>query len=118
MTWGTRATRRLAQLVRDTYGTTCYLCREPIDMAAPPRTRRAFSVDHLTPRSKGGSNDLPNLRPAHFGCNASRGNRPIRSRRHVVSEAHFFRAATAGDPAPPRPFSPQTQQIGTEKRQL
>jgi 5-methylcytosine-specific restriction endonuclease McrA len=34
-------------------------------------------VDHLIPRSKGGGNDMGNLRPAHQRCNSRRGNRPL-----------------------------------------
>ncbi|WP_210416758.1 HNH endonuclease [Microcella sp.] len=32
-------------------------------------------MDHVIPRSHGGYWELENLRPAHYGCNSSRGNR-------------------------------------------
>jgi 5-methylcytosine-specific restriction endonuclease McrA len=51
---------------------TCWLCGEPIDFDAPPRTSRSFSVDHIRPKSR-----YPelryvrsNLRAAHYGCNS------------------------------------------------
>lgn len=61
-------------------GTPCHLCGQAIDTRPPnaggpePRTRWAFSVDHLIPRSKGGASTLANSAPAHHGCNSSRGN--------------------------------------------
>lgn len=36
----------------------------------------ATTVDHIVPRSHGGSDDPSNLAAAHAGCNYSRGNRP------------------------------------------
>ena len=45
----------------------CHLCGAP----------GAESVDHLIPRSKGGTNDLRNLAPAHISCNARRGARSL-----------------------------------------
>lgn len=34
------------------------------------------TVEHLVPRSRGGSDDLSNLRVAHHTCNVRKGNRP------------------------------------------
>jgi len=56
------------------YGTDCYLCNEPIDLAAarsPGREGWQFSlhVDHVQPLSKGGPDSLSNVRPAHGRCN-------------------------------------------------
>lgn len=52
----------------------CWICGEPIDWAAPPRSPRAYSADHKTPTSLGGGDALSNLAPSHYGCNSSRGN--------------------------------------------
>ncbi|MEU1585224.1 HNH endonuclease [Micromonospora sp. NPDC005710] len=46
-------------------GHVCSLCRR----------RPATTADHILPLSKGGSNDLTNLRPACGPCNYGRGNR-------------------------------------------
>lgn len=62
-------------------GSPCHLCGRPIDTRPPdkggpqPRSRWAFSADHIAPRSKGGQTVLSNYRPSHYGCNARRGNR-------------------------------------------
>lgn len=40
-------------------------------------TTEGATVDHVIPRSLGGSDDLSNLRLAHWSCNRAKGNRPI-----------------------------------------
>ena len=69
MSWGGRKVPRLRALVVATYGRTCHLCGMYI--------RGQVSVDHIIPRSKGGTDDIANLRPAHPRCNSRRGNRDI-----------------------------------------
>lgn len=73
---GGRELRSLAGLVVAEWGTTCWLCHRPIDLDTPRRTPLGLSIDHVIPRSKGGTNALENLRPAHLACNSARGNRP------------------------------------------
>lgn len=64
-------------------GVACYwhqfgTCRHegaPIIYDGNPRDTQAFSVEHRTPRSTGGSRDDPaNWEAAHYGCNSARGN--------------------------------------------
>lgn len=62
--WEGRYARRLVAITLHTYGTVCHLCRQD----------GARTADHLIPRSKGGSDDPANLRPAHQGCNSLRNN--------------------------------------------
>lgn len=58
--------------------TPCWLCqgkRGPIEYDAPPSTPLSFSVDHVIPTSLGGDPmRREGWKPAHFGCNSSRGN--------------------------------------------
>ena len=56
----------------------CWLCRQAIDWTAPPDDPASFSVDHVQPLSTHPwlAEDPTNFRPAHRGCNTSRGNRP------------------------------------------
>ena len=56
-------------------GSICSLCGEPIEFDRPRWHPRGPSMDHRVPRSKGGTWDRSNLRPAHYGCNSARGNR-------------------------------------------
>ncbi|MBW4652384.1 MAG: HNH endonuclease [Kaiparowitsia implicata GSE-PSE-MK54-09C] len=55
-----------AQLISD-YGLRCWWC----DYCLP---EEKLTLDHLKPKSRGGSNSLENLRLACFPCNNSRGN--------------------------------------------
>jgi 5-methylcytosine-specific restriction endonuclease McrA len=55
-----------AQLI-DKFGLCCYWCRCGF-------TVDKLTLDHLMPRSLGGSNSLENLRLACRPCNSSRGN--------------------------------------------
>lgn len=54
---------RLTTWTRMTYGGRCCYCR-----------RRADTIDHVVPLSRGGSNDVANMRPCCRGCNAAKGN--------------------------------------------
>ena len=59
-------------------GDRCGICRRRVDITLKSGTRgsrRGPSVDHIIPRSKGGSDDPANLRLTHWGCNQKRGNR-------------------------------------------
>lgn len=63
--WGGRyAVRKTAECLA-WWGNRCHLCSDP----AP-----ATTADHVTPRSKGGTDELSNLRPAHHSCNSARGD--------------------------------------------
>jgi hypothetical protein len=64
---------QLARIVeRD--GWTCWLCGGAIDPAAPATGPWRATVDHLVPRSRGGTSELTNLRVAHRRCNNRRGS--------------------------------------------
>jgi hypothetical protein len=57
-------------------GWVCWICKGRIDPSkVPSRHRRAPSVDHVIPvGAPDWSDDDANLRAAHYGCNATRGN--------------------------------------------
>lgn len=63
-----------AQVVEKSNG-ICALCGEPIDMTLKNPHRSSFSVDHIIPLSKGGSNLFDNVQAAHLSCNSSKNNR-------------------------------------------
>lgn len=68
----------LLQYLVDRDGDRCGICNRPVDITLKSGTRgsrRGPSVDHIVPRSLGGTDDLSNLRLAHWGCNQKRGNR-------------------------------------------
>ena len=56
------------------HGTKCHLCGKDIDFAAPRRVgyrgwENALHLDHVLPLSKGGSDELENVKPSHGYCN-------------------------------------------------
>lgn len=66
--------------VFEAYGKSCYLCQKPIDFDAPRSTKKegwkkGLHIDHVIPISKGGSDTLKNVRPAHAICNMKKGTR-------------------------------------------
>jgi 5-methylcytosine-specific restriction endonuclease McrA len=64
-------TQRHAIYERD--GWTCWLCEEPVDRdLIGSRDHWRPSLDHVIPRSSGGSNEDSNLRLAHWWCNCVR----------------------------------------------
>lgn len=52
--------RKLRDIIYYIYGNLCHYCQ----------TEVAVSIDHVIPLSKGGTNDIWNLRPACFRCNS------------------------------------------------
>lgn len=68
-----RVTRLMA---RD--GLCCAICAELLQRSVrDPESPRYITFDHIVPRSKGGLDELANLRLAHRRCNESRGNDPV-----------------------------------------
>lgn len=64
--------------VLEMYGNNCHICNEPIDLEAPRWTYQdgwemGLHIDHLIPLSKGGSDTIDNVRPAHGVCNLRKG---------------------------------------------
>ena len=73
-----RPERRLAIYLRD--GLACAYCGHAAEESA------ALTIDHLTPWSKGGSNESENLLTACERCNKSRGTRSVRAFSRAVAK--------------------------------
>lgn len=52
---------------------SCAICETPVDRDAHWNDDMAPSLDHIRPRSLGGTHDAGNLRTAHRLCNSVRG---------------------------------------------
>lgn len=65
--WNGRKIAALQASVFAEQGRVCHLCGRP----------GADTLDHIVPRSLGGSDDLDNLAPAHKSCNSRRGALPL-----------------------------------------
>ncbi|MCM3577439.1 HNH endonuclease [Micrococcus luteus] len=84
--YGGRRVQRLRHLVAEAYPLVCVHCSKPLTM-------QTMTVEHMLPRSRGGSDDLANLRPACGRCNFGRGNRiEYRGRRSAEDATDFFDA--------------------------
>ena len=67
-----RATARLKARTKANNG-VCWRCLKPFDWTLPYTDAQAFTADHVTPLNAGGA-ILGELKPAHRGCNSSRGD--------------------------------------------
>lgn len=106
MNW-IRKEKRLAIYIRDNF--TCTCCGASLKNAAPGNV----ALDHLMPRSAGGSNEAANLVTICRACNSSRGDKPwvdfypggaidrvntLRVQPLNIELAKALIAGTAGDP--------------------
>lgn len=80
--FGGRPWMRQVKLVIARDGATCRL-------ALTGCTGIATTADHILPRSKGGSNELPNLRASCGHCNKSRKDRDLDSLRPQAGVANL-----------------------------
>ncbi|MGX1750497.1 HNH endonuclease [Glutamicibacter protophormiae] len=84
MSYSGRKVQRLRQLVWETYPPFCCYCSTAL-------TWNTYTVEHLLPRSKGGSDAIENLRPSCGRCNYSRGNRTVVRKRNENATGFFKR---------------------------
>ncbi len=110
--WRGRNQTQLRRLVTDVYGWRCSICHTMINPDAT-RLRDRLSIDHVLPVSRGGTDAIENLRPAHYGCNAARGDgsRTVRRRPTEIGTA-FFPTGPGREPAPTFRFPPNRLKFG------
>lgn len=70
------------------YGSSCHICSLEIDMDAPRSTHvsgweQGLHIDHVVPITRGGSDTLDNVKPAHGKCNVSKNNRLLEVTRAI-----------------------------------
>lgn len=85
---------------------TCPLCREALDFECIADPDYA-NIDHIVPRSHGGSDARSNLQLAHVPCNQAKGcgcgpeGHDFQKFRHGLWRAQGFRCAVYGEPLGP-----------------
>lgn len=77
-------------------GWCCHLCGGAVDPDAESKSRWYPSLDHLVPRSQGGSDDTSNLKTAHRYCNAIRQDQPLEASSYVSPGSGGIRRRAAG----------------------
>lgn len=65
----------------------CLICNGPVCFEG--RTGEGATVEHILPRSLGGTNDLKNLGIAHMRCNSEKGRHWDPRRRHRVKADQY-----------------------------
>lgn len=65
---------RMRTLLR-LHGDTCCWCGKTCRLTVVPQHPDRATVEHVIPKSRGGSNMLPNLRVACYACNNARGDK-------------------------------------------
>jgi len=71
MSWNSTISKKLRPMVIAQWGMHCHLCNRSIE------STDEYSIDHVVPRSQGGTNELSNLRSSHRACNYARQDRSI-----------------------------------------
>lgn len=61
----------------------CGLCGKGFDVPTD------ITVDHIQPKSRGGSNRITNLQPAHLQCNQDKGNRVLIAEPFMPDPMHY-----------------------------
>lgn len=61
--------------VYENHNWECGVCGKKINPKLKFPNPKSKSLDHILPLSKGGNHVSDNIRPAHLGCNSSKGNR-------------------------------------------
>jgi 5-methylcytosine-specific restriction endonuclease McrA len=70
-----KPSRLAADEVVRVYGSNCAICNQPIDLTLKRTSSMGLTVDHWIPLSKGGSDEMSNLRPAHWTCNRKKSDK-------------------------------------------
>ena len=69
------------------HGGNCHICGMQIDFSAPRSSRfpgweYGLQLDHVIPLTKGGSDQLINVKPSHGFCNRAKGNKIMTKSKH------------------------------------
>lgn len=73
--WRSRRKKQLRKLYK-----TCCWCARPLEWLHT-------TIEHVVPRSRGGTDDIENLRLACKRCNRARGNEPRDLERDIAARA-------------------------------
>lgn len=80
-----KVTPELKRAVYARSGGDCHICHDPVGPRSYGRLESplGWEIDHSVPRSRGGTDRLNNLYPAHIDCNRSKGAKSTRTARRA-----------------------------------
>lgn len=73
--WGQSKRRRTKEAILKRDGPKCGICLNVIDLSIPAPFPQCWTLDHVVPRIRGGSDDMANLCGAHKACNEWKGQK-------------------------------------------
>jgi 5-methylcytosine-specific restriction endonuclease McrA len=84
--------------VRERDGDNCWRCKRPMRFDLPPGHDLAPTIEHLLPKSKGGTSALDNLCLCHGRCNRLMADATpeVKERMRRKSEAELFAKSRSG----------------------
>ena len=87
-------------------GSFCWLCNRGLLKGGKVKNRK-ITLEHLTPRSLGGSDDLDNLVLCHPACNRHLADRPVQKKQKIRVKWHRETARNREKQPPAQPSPPQ-----------
>jgi 5-methylcytosine-specific restriction endonuclease McrA len=72
-----KPSRVWVEMLVETDGSDCQICKEPIDLTLARTSRFGATIDHIIPLSKGGTDEIDNLQLAHWICNNQKSDKLI-----------------------------------------
>lgn len=67
------------------HGWTCVICRKEINRHLRLPNWFAATVEHIVPLASGGTHTWDNVAPAHYRCNALKGDSLMNSQRGILT---------------------------------
>jgi len=87
------STSKLSRVL-DTHGNNCWYCGiELKPWTINGKQKDSFTIDHLIPISRGGTNEATNLVPTCSFCNTSKGNRTLEEYRQSLVDKQPYGSA-------------------------
>ena len=117
------ARRNTIDRLRERDGSLCHLCLHPLWFDCPKRKLDdlAPSIDHILPKSMGGTNTLKNLKLAHRVCNGGRKNIPVWEYKESLDSSYKGKIArllrVMGAAEPKRHRKPQASPAARKRAQ-
>ena len=89
--------QRFAEL-RQRDGDNCWRCKRPMRFDLPRGHQHAPTIEHIRPKSRGGTNALDNLRLCHGRCNWDLGDKTLEVKERMRRKAEDSKRSERSEP--------------------